>query len=126
MGKAGNVAFWVLQVLLALAFLAAGGVKLGGVSVMVQEFETIGLGQWFRYLTGAMEVGSAILLLIPGMAGFGALGIACVMAGAIVAHLTRLHTPPAAPILLLVLALIVLLGRRSQIATRLRPQPEAR
>ena len=46
-------------------FLLAGGLKLAGVEPMVAMFETIGLGQWFRYLTGGLEVTGAILLLIP-------------------------------------------------------------
>jgi len=39
---------WVLQGLLAAAFLAAGGAKLAGVPMMVQVFDQIGMGQWFR------------------------------------------------------------------------------
>ena len=44
----------VLQFLLALAFLAAGGAKLAGVSDMVEVFDSIGIGQWFRLVTGAV------------------------------------------------------------------------
>jgi len=124
--KVRNIALWVLQVLLALAFIAAGGGKLGGTAVMVQQFDTIGLGQWFRYLTGALETGSAVLLLIPGLAAFGALTLTCVMVGAIIAHLTVLHTPPAAPALLLVVAVLVLWGRWTQIAGRFRVRAESR
>jgi putative oxidoreductase len=122
MAKAKNIALWVLQILLAAAFVTAGGGKLGGTSAMVQVFDAVGMGQWFRYLTGAIEVGSAILLLIPRMAGFGAGLLTCVMAGAIVAHLTKLHSPPGAPAILLVLALIVLWGRWRDLSSRLRPQ----
>lgn len=119
MARAKNIALWVLQALLAFVFLTVGGAKLAGVPAMVQEFDMIGLGQWFRYLTGVLEAGSAILLLIPRLAGFGAGLLTCVMAGAIVAHLTRLHTPPALPGELLVLALIVLWGRWNDVAARL-------
>ena len=31
---------------------------------MVEMFDKIGLGQWFRYLTGGLEVTGAILLLV--------------------------------------------------------------
>ena len=44
-----SVSLWVVRGLLALAFVGAGGAKLYGVPMMVQEFEHIGLGQWFRY-----------------------------------------------------------------------------
>ncbi|MFD0916858.1 DoxX family protein [Pseudahrensia aquimaris] len=82
--------FWTLQVLAALAFLAAGGSKLLGVDRMVSLFASIdsmiGTGQWFRVLTGLIEVGGAVLLLIPGAAWIGATVLAVVMIGAILTH----------------------------------------
>jgi putative oxidoreductase len=118
MVKAKNIGLWVVQVVLAAAFVSAGGAKLAGAPAMVQMFDAIGVGQWFRYVTGTLEVGSAILLFIPGLAAFGAVVLACVMVGAILTHLTVLHTPPTGPVVLLVLAVIVLWGRWSQVARR--------
>ncbi len=37
--------------MLAAAFLAAGGAKLAGVPAMVEMFEKVGVGQWFRIVT---------------------------------------------------------------------------
>ena len=51
-----------LRALLTLVFLGAGGAKLAGVEMMVETYNTIGLGQWFRYLTGIIEVGGVVLL----------------------------------------------------------------
>ena len=70
---------------------------------MVQMYETIGFGQWFRYLTGVIEVGSALLLFVPSLAGFAAVLLACTMVGAIVAHFTVLDSPPTGPVVLLCL-----------------------
>ena len=53
--------------MLTLAFLAAGIAKLAGVQMMVDEFGMLGLGQWFRYATGVIEIGSAVLLWVPGI-----------------------------------------------------------
>lgn len=36
-----------LRVLLTFVFVAAGGAKLFGASMMVETFEAIGWGQWF-------------------------------------------------------------------------------
>jgi putative oxidoreductase len=119
MNKGKNIALWVLQVLLAAAFISAGWPKLAGAQMMVQMFDQIGAGQWFRYVTGTIEVGSAILFLIPGMAGIAAILLICTMAGAILTHLTILHSPPTGPVILLALAAIVLWGRWSQVAQRL-------
>lgn len=52
-------AAWALQILLAAAFLAAGLSKLTDVSAMVELFDAVGLGQWFRYVTGVVEVAGA-------------------------------------------------------------------
>ena len=114
-GKALNIALWTLQVLVALAFVAAGSGKLLGSADMVALFDAIGIGQWFRYVTGLLEVLGALLLLVPGKSVFGALLLACVMAGAIVAHVTVLHTPPTAPLVLFALTALIAWGRRSQL-----------
>jgi hypothetical protein len=54
---------WGVRALLILAFAVAGVAKLAGATQMIQVFEAIGIGQWFRYLTGAVEVIGALLLL---------------------------------------------------------------
>src|SRR6185503_11312074 len=81
-----NVALWVLQIAVAAMFVAAATPKLTGAPMMVQEFDALGFGQWFRYLTAALEIGGAALLIVPALAGIGALVLAVVMIGAIVAH----------------------------------------
>jgi putative oxidoreductase len=115
-GKALNIALWTLQVLLALAFVGAGSGKLLGSADMIALFDAIGIGQWFRYVTGSLEVLGALLLIIPGSAALGAVLLACVMAGAVAAHLTILHTAATAPLVLFALTAIVASGRRSQLA----------
>jgi uncharacterized membrane protein YphA (DoxX/SURF4 family) len=106
---------WVLQILLALIYLAAAAAKLLAVPMMVAVFEQIGFGQWFRIVTALVEIAGAVALLVPGFAGPGALWLACTMAGAIIAHLTALHTPAIPPAVLLLLDLAVGWLRRNQI-----------
>lgn len=117
-GKTKNIVLWVIQVLLAAMFVMAGGSKLFGAPDMIQLFDAVGVGQWFRYVTGLIEVGSAVLLVIPGMARYGAGLLCCTMLGAILAHLTKLHTSPLLPVALLIGAAVVLWGRSTQTASR--------
>jgi len=53
---------------------------------LVGLFNAIGIGQWFRYLTGTLEVVGAILLLIPRISGLAALMLAGIMICAVVTH----------------------------------------
>lgn len=75
-----------IRALLTLAFVGAGGAKLAGVEMMVQTFQDIGTGQWFRYLTGIIEVGGAALLWVPGLQVLGAAILGGTMVGACLTH----------------------------------------
>lgn len=104
-----------LKVVLAAAFAAAGLAKLAGAQMMVETFDKIGVGQWFRYVTGIIEVGSAILLFVTGKQAIGAALLVCTMIGAVLAHLFVLG-PSASPALALgALSAIVLYAHRDQI-----------
>ena len=103
------------KALLTLAFLAAGASKLIGVESMVAVFDTIGVGQWFRYVTGIFEVVGAVLLWIKGREAIGAALLVVTMFGAIIAHLAILG-PSFVPALILgLLAAFVLWQNKSQL-----------
>lgn len=113
-GKTMNIILWVLQIGVAAMFLMAGSVKLAGPEQVVAMFNTIGLGQWFRYLTGALEVAGAVMLLIPRLSGVGALLLICVMIGAVFTHLFVIGGSPVGAIVLLVVSAIIAWGRRDR------------
>ena len=95
-------------------FLLAGSLKLAGVPMMVEMFGRIGLGQWFRYLTGTIEVVSAVLLLIPALALYGAVALAVTMVGAIITHLFIVGGNFAVPVVLLGATTTIAWIRRSE------------
>ena len=64
-GKIINVGLWILQIGAAGMFLMVGFFKLSGDPQMVGLFDAIGLGQWFRYVTGSLEVLGARSALDP-------------------------------------------------------------
>jgi hypothetical protein len=103
LSKGLNITCWVLQGLAAFAFLAAGGSKLASAAAMVEMFAKIGAGQWFRYLTGTLEVIGAVALLARRTAFYGAVLLATVMVGAIVTHLAVLGGSPVPALVLLVI-----------------------
>jgi len=114
-GRIGQIALWVVQVALASMFLLAGGSKLFGAAAMVGLFDAIGIGQWFRYVTGLIEISSAVALLVPSFAVFGALALVATMIGAIAAHLFIVGGSPAMPVILLLGSASVLWVRRNQL-----------
>src|SRR5882672_2787706 len=101
------ITLWLVSGLVALTFLGAGGAKLAGAAAMVDLYNRVGLGQWFRYFTGVLEVGGAVGLLMPRYAFYAAALLAIVMVGAIVAHLTVLGESPVPATVLFVLAAII-------------------
>lgn len=101
--KAWNVVLWVLQIALAANFLMSGGMKLAGAPDMIKLFDAIGVGQWFRYVTGVLEVAGALLL-------------ACVMLGAVATHLLVIGGSPLMASVFLLLTLLIAWGRRERTA----------
>ena len=112
--KVINVLLWVLQIGAAGMFLMVGFLKLSGNPQLVGLFKAIGLGQWFRYLTGSLEVGGAILLLIPRTSGLAALMLAGVMIGAVITHVFIVRGSPLAATILLIVTGLVAWGRRQR------------
>lgn len=104
----------ILQILLGLAFLGAGGSKLAGSQQMVEMFEHFRYPRWFMYFTGVVEVTGALGVLIgifvPILALLGGLLLIATMIGALITHV-RVKDPAsrmAPPAVLLVLAVIVI------------------
>lgn len=96
-----NALLWAAQILLAAAFVTAAVPKLGSEQSAVAMFGQIGVGQWLRYLVGAAELAGAVGLLIPGVAGLAAAGLAADMTGATIVNIAVLHS--AAVVLTIVL-----------------------
>jgi len=107
-----------VKALLTLAFIAAGFSKLAGVEMMVATFDAIGVGQWFRYVTGIIEVAGAVLLWVKGREIYGAGLLAVTMVGAIIAHLAILG-PSFVPALVLgVLAAFIVWAHKGDLGTK--------
>ena len=114
-GRASSIALWLTQVALAAMFLMAGGSKLAAAPEMVSLFDAVGVGQWFRYLTGVVEIGSALALLVPSAAVYGALLLMPTMLGAIATNVLIVHQSPVMPLVLFLLASAVAWARRREL-----------
>lgn len=111
-----------LRILAAVVFLAAAAAKLSGAPEMVQAFDHIGLGQWFRIVTGIVEVIGGIAVLVPAAAFLGGLLLSATMVGAVLAHSFVIEGSPVPAIaLLLITATIAWLHRPGKQAAAARP-----
>jgi putative oxidoreductase len=106
---------WTLQIVVASAFFAAGAAKLAGVPFMVQLFDQIGIGQWFRIVTGVVEIAGAISLIHPRLASIGGLWLGFTMFFAVLTHLFVLHTSPVPAVVLGLLNLLIVYLRRDEL-----------
>ncbi|WP_308404732.1 DoxX family protein [Streptomyces sioyaensis] len=117
-----NNLLWVLGSVLALAFLGAGMMKLAQPKQKLAASGmgwTEGVGAGTVKLIGALEVLAALGLTLPAVLGLApalvplaALGLALVMAGAVVVHARRSEVQMiAVNVVLLALAAVVAWGR---------------
>lgn len=114
-----NLALWIAQGLLALAMLAAGGLKVSTPRAKLLE-KMKWAASWsdarFRLL-GVAEVLGAVGLVVPWLAGIApfltpvaALCVLVLMVGAVKTH-ADLKEPVVAPAVLAALGLFIALGR---------------
>jgi putative oxidoreductase len=124
-----NITLWIVQVLLALAFLAHGLMFLMPPPDIAVQMNAL-LPRWFQVFLGVAEVLAAIGLTLPGLTRIlprlvpaAAIGVMIIMISATVLHLVRSEFSSAAvTFVLLLLALFVAYGRlrRLPIAPRQR------
>lgn len=102
-----------LRGLLAFAFALAGGAKLASLPEMVQLFAALGLGQWFRFVTGGLEIAAALLVIIPPTVVAGSALMLSILSGALIAH--ALIGGSAVPALILLLVVVALMWVRRRL-----------
>ena len=102
-----NIVTWILQILLALAFLAHGWLFLSPPAEILDQMNA-SLPRWFTLFLGVAEVLAAVGLILPGitrilpgLVTWAAVGIMIVTASATVYHVARGEMSSAAITLVL-------------------------
>jgi uncharacterized membrane protein YphA (DoxX/SURF4 family) len=123
-----NITLWILQVLLALAFLAHGIMFLApppDIAVLMNAF----LPRWFQVFLGVAEVLAAVGLtlpgltrILPGLVPAAAVGVMIVTVSATVLHLARgEYSSAVTTFVLLLIATTIAWGRWRLIPIAPRP-----
>lgn len=102
------VLIWIARIGVAAAFAFIGASKFPNDphGQWVRVFARIGLGQWFRYFTGAVQLTGALLLLTRRTVTLGALLIGCTMIGAAIVDATVMRSPGVALVPLVLLGIV--------------------
>ena len=86
---------WAIRASVALVFVLTGIDKFlpGSSTSWVRLFALIGLGQWFRYFTGIVEIVGGLLFLWPRATRAGAALLTATMMGAMIVQAVILKHP---------------------------------
>jgi hypothetical protein len=117
-----NIALWIIQILLALLFLFAGGTKLILPTEVLRSMGPPNQIEWsglFLKFIGVCEVLGALGLLLPGilrkrpgLTPLAATGLVIIMIGAVVTTLASLGAAAAiSPLIVALLCAFVAYGR---------------
>ena len=108
-----SIPIMIVQIILGLLFVGIGSMTIAGRKMFVENFRHFGYPQWFRVVTGSLEVLGGIGLLIgiwlPWLAALASAGLTLVMLGAV---FTQVRTRESLqkivlPIVMGVLAIVV-------------------
>ena len=76
----------IVQVVVGLLFVLIGSMTVAGMNMFVENFRRFGYPQWFRVITGSLEVLGGLGLLVgiwlPWLAELASAGLTLVMLGA--------------------------------------------
>ena len=104
-----------LAILLGLAMIGGGAMKLVGQSSQVAAFNGLGLPGWFRVLVGTFEVLGGLLVVVPRTIPVGSLILSTILVGALWAHVAHREWSHAIPVIvLLMLFLFIFRANRSR------------
>ena len=118
-----NVALWIVQGLLAFAFIAAGAMKLFAYekykAMSEKKNGPTGLTRGLVTFIGVAEIAGSLGIVLPmatniapSLSPWAAVGLSTIMLLAIGFHVRR-HESPVVPVILFLLAVFVVFGRFS-------------
>src|SRR5271165_7287939 len=117
-----NLALWIVQALLAFAFIAIGSMKVftyEKYKALSEKNGPSGITRGFATVIGVAELAGGVGIVLPmainiapWLSLWAAVGLSTIMLLAIGFHLRR-HEPPVPPAVLLLLAMFVVYGRFS-------------
>ena len=97
-----------LAILLGIAMIGGGAMKLSGQPTQVEAFTALGLPEWFRVLVGTFEVIGGLLVIVPRTIPAGSLILSTILVGALWAHVVHAEWSQAVPAVILLPLLLTI------------------
>lgn len=91
--RVDNLVRWILRGAVTVLFCYVGVSKFKEHSMWIRIFDQIGLGQWFRYFTGVVQIVGGLMVIVPRTFVIGIVLLACTMLGAVIVWIGPLHAP---------------------------------
>lgn len=102
-GLPNRLSLRIVSIILAVAFLITGGMKLASVPQLVANFETYGFPAGSHYVVGLLEVVAAIGLFVRPFAKYAAFLLLVISIGAVSTHVIFPPIQAGLPALVLLL-----------------------
>lgn len=114
MNKGLSILGYIALVVLAGVFVMTGYSKVSGTELMIQTFESFSYPTWTMYLLGAVELLSAVGLLIPRTRILASGVLTFILIGAVGSHLIygQYSAIPFPAVLLVANIIILIMGMR--------------
>ncbi|WP_440114080.1 DoxX family protein [Paenibacillus sp. QZ-Y1] len=114
MNKGLRIVGYIVLVVLAGVFVMTGYSKVSGAELMIQTFESFSYPTWTMYLLGAVELLSAVGLLIPRTRILASGILTFILIGAVGSHLIygQYSAIPFPAVLLVANIIILIMGMR--------------
>lgn len=113
--KAKKITANVLTVILFLAFVASGFMKLMRTDEAVEGFKQYGLNLGVLLLIGFLEILGALGLWLPKLRIWAAAGLSAIMTGAVIIHTYHDKIEESFPAIVFFILLMVLITLRMQL-----------
>ena len=116
-----TVLVWLLTIWETLTMGLSGAAKFMGDTWQLM-FATWGYPVWSSYVVGVLEIGGALLLLVPRSAPFAAGGLIVIMIGALITEIVQSQLGVFMPILHITLLSAIIFLRHWLLAPSSSPQ----
>ena len=105
-------ALWIATGIVSIVMVVGGFFHLTDAEMSHDSFTSLGLPRWFGYFIGICEILGGIGLWIRATSSLAAMGIACIMVGALYYHISFPPFSAGMPAMIVMLCSVFIITRK--------------